>query len=96
MYLNIPFQEMVIASTTKLSGLGLKRQMSPVCNSNWWQTYLSGGAPISECLLDKLLVVTPIPYSLEHGIEIMHPVIDSDCLVYVSLSTLSGDCRIAT
>jgi hypothetical protein len=47
-------------------------------------------------LLEKLLDVTPIPYSLEHGIEIMHPLLDSDCLGYVSLSTLSGDCRIAT
>jgi hypothetical protein len=44
----------------------------------------------------KLLDVTPIPYSLEHGIEIMHPLLDSDCLGHVSLSTLSGDCRIAT
>jgi hypothetical protein len=26
----------------KLSGLGLERKMSPVCNSNWWQTDPSG------------------------------------------------------
>jgi hypothetical protein len=71
--------------TTKLSGLGLERQVSPVCNSNKWQTDLSGGDPISEWLLEKLLDVTPIPYSLEHGIEIMHPLLDSDCLGYVSV-----------
>jgi hypothetical protein len=47
-------------------------------------------------LLEKLLDVTPIPYSLEHGIEITHPLLDSDCPGHVSLSTLSGDCRIAT
>jgi hypothetical protein len=29
-------------------------------------------------LLEKLLDVTPIPYSLEHGIEIMHPLFDSN------------------
>jgi hypothetical protein len=28
-------------------------------------------------LLEKLLDVTPIPYSPEHGIEIMHPLLDS-------------------
>jgi hypothetical protein len=42
-------------------------------------------------LLEKLLDVTPIPYSLEHGIEIMHPLLDSDCPGHVKLSTLSGD-----
>jgi hypothetical protein len=29
----------------KLSGLRLERQISPVCNSNWWQTDLSGAIP---------------------------------------------------
>jgi hypothetical protein len=39
----------------KLSGLGLERKTSPVCNSNWWQTDPSGGDPYQSDSLKNYL-----------------------------------------